>query len=48
MGPRIPATDGPELMSKPPEISAAKAPHAGKLDLYRMAAPRMEGRDGCL
>jgi hypothetical protein len=45
-------TLGPAIdWNKPNELlvsGAAKAPHAGKLDLYRMAAPRMEGRDGCL
>src|SRR6478735_5089284 len=44
-------TLGPAIdWNKPNELlvsGAAKAPHAGKLDIYRMAAPRMEGRDGC-
>jgi Tol biopolymer transport system component len=45
-------TLGPAIdWNKPNELlvsGAAKAPHAGKLDIYRMAAPRMEGRDGCV
>jgi hypothetical protein len=28
--------------------SVAKAPHAGKLDIYRMRAPEATGKDGCV
>ena len=37
--------------NKPGELlvtGAAKAPHAGKLDIYRMRAPAPGGKDGCV
>ena len=46
------ATLGPVVdLSKPGELlvsGAAKAPRAGKMDIYRMRAPAATGRDGCL
>ena len=45
-------TLGPGLdLSKPGELlvsGSAKAPKAGKLDIYRLRAPRVTGLDGCL
>lgn len=45
-------TLGPVLdLSKPSELlvsGSAKAPKAGKLDIYRMRAPKVTGKDGCL
>jgi Tol biopolymer transport system component len=46
------ATLGPVVdLSKPGELlvsGVAKAPKAGKLDIYRMRAPAVTGKDGCL
>lgn len=45
-------TLGPALdWNKPGELlvsGTARAPRAGKLDLYRMKAPAVEGREGCV
>jgi len=45
-------TLGPVVdVSKPGELlvsGVAKAPHAGKMDIYRMRAPVVTGRDGCV
>jgi hypothetical protein len=45
-------TLGPAIdWNKPNEMlvtGAAKAPHAGKLDIYRMRAPSTGGKDGCV
>ena len=45
-------TLGPAVdWNKPGELvvsGSAKAPKAGKLDLYRMKAPAATGRDGCV
>ena len=46
------STLGPVLdLSKPTELlvsGSAKAPKAGKTDIYRMRAPAVTGKDGCL
>lgn len=46
------ATLGPVVdPSRPGELlvsGRAPAPHAGKLDIYRLRAPRIQGHDGCL
>jgi WD40-like Beta Propeller Repeat len=46
------ATLGPVVdLSKPGELlvsGKARAPTAGKLDIYRMRAPKVTGKDGCL
>ncbi|MDN5781482.1 MAG: TolB-like protein [Luteimonas sp.] len=46
------ATLGPVVdLSKPTELlvsGSAKAPKAGKMDIYRMRAPAVTGNDGCL
>lgn len=46
------ATLGPVVdLSKPTELlvsGAAKGPKAGKLDIYRMRAPAVTGKDGCV
>ena len=46
------ATLGPVVdLSKPSELlvsGTAKAPKAGKLDIYRMRAPAVTGKDGCV
>ena len=45
-------TFGPALdWNKPGELlvtGTAKAPRAGKLDIYRMKAPAVSGRNGCI
>lgn len=45
-------TLGPAIdWNKPGELlvsGAAKAPHAGKLDIYRLRAPAAGGKDGCV
>ena len=50
------ATDGNTLgpavdLSKPTELlvsGSAKAPKAGRMDIYRMRAPTVTGKDGCI